>query len=511
MSKRTKTKTINWVLDDEELLAIREPRDDLVKEMSNKQDHFELLHGPFSEYKRTLLVRSETSGVHKVEEKFFWKLSIPLWGGLFSILMGYSLPKRTKPWWAPPERLDQRAAQILGILACIQVLDGYLGSVIAQTITFAADEFNRSSSAQGATLALVRIGVLISLGVLTISDKRGRRGVLLGAAILAIISTAIGALSPGFWFLGSSQLIARGLTTGMGILIGVIAAEELPKGSRAYGVSMLALAAALGAGISVWVLPLADLNEKGWRIIYLVPLLSLPALIKICKLLPESRRFVANSNLQTGNTAGNSTKSKDPENIINKRLLLLAATTFFLLIFATPASQFQNDFLREHRGYSASGITAYWLLTSTPAGIGMFLAGRFADIHGRKKIGTIGLLGGTIFIVLSYYCFGALMWASHLFGVVFASLTVALGVYGPELFATRKRAKSNGLIVVFGVLGSAIGLLLVGSLADWLTSYGHAFAIASIGPLAAALLVIRKFPETAGVELEELNPGDIEL
>ena len=141
--------------------------------------------------------------------------------------------------------------------------------------------------------------------------------------------------------------------------------------------------------------------------------------------------------------------------------------------------------------------------------IAIFLAGRFADTHGRKKIATSGLLGGTLFIVLSYYFSGALMWASHLCGAVLGSLTVALGVYGPELFSTNQRAKSNGLIVAFSVLGSATGLLLVGSMTDYFDSYGHAFTITAVGPLIAAVLVMLKFPETAKTELEDLNPGDI--
>ncbi|MDC0223736.1 MFS transporter [bacterium] len=375
-------------------------------------------------------------------------------------------------------------------------------------MTFAADEFDYSSSQQGITLAVIRVGILISLGVLVIADKKGRRNVLLITLILAVFTTALGSLSPNFWFLGSTQLIARGLTTGMGILIGIIAAEELPKGSRAYGVSMLSLSAALGAGISVWVLPIADLNEKGWRIVYLVPLLFLPSLMRISKNLPESLRYKANSKIVKSETSSIQNKIKT-EPFINKRLLLLAAVGFSLLIFAAPASQFQNDFLREYRGYSASGITAYWLLTSTPAGIAIFLAGRFADTHGRKKIASSGLLGGTIFIVLSYYSSGLLMWASHLFGAVLGSLTVALGVYGPELFSTNQRARSNGVIVVFGVLGSATGLLLVGYMTDLFDNYGHAFAIIAAGPLLAALLVMTKFPETARVELEDLNPGDV--
>ena len=191
-----------------------------------------------------------------------------------------------------------------------------------------------------------------------------------------------------------------------------------------------------------------------------------------------------------------------------RRLLLLAATAFLLLVFAAPASQFQNDFLKDHRGYSASGIALFTLLTSTPAGIGIFAAGRLADTRGRRGVGAVGLIGGTIFIVAGYYAAGGLMWAGHLVGVILGSLTVALGVYGPELFSTTHRARANGIIVTLGVAGSATGLVVVGMLANHLDSYGHALAIVAVGPLLAAAMVLTLFPETARVELETLNPDD---
>ena len=80
------------------------------------------------------------------------------------------------------------------------------------------------------------------------------------------------------------------------------------------------------------------------------------------------------------------------------------------------------------------------------------------------------------------------MWAASVTGTVLGSLTVALGVYGPELFSTRHRARANGLIVTLGVAGSATGLLVVGMLADRFGSYGPAFTVVAIGPVLAAVL-----------------------
>ena len=102
----------------------------------------------------------------------------------------------------------------------------------------------------------------MALAVVALADRRGRRRLLMATALLAVAVTALGALSPGLWFLGGTQLVGRGLTTGMGILIGVFAAEELPRGSRAYGVSVLALSAALGAGMAVGVLPVAAVGRR---------------------------------------------------------------------------------------------------------------------------------------------------------------------------------------------------------------------------------------------------------
>ena len=516
MKQGIHTLVVEHTVNEDGLKNLRKPRQDLVQENQLETDYYGLAQGPFSHYKRTLKITpvSSTDNYHVVE-KYTWKLAVPVWGALFwwPVRRALRLRNNHNPWWAPPDRLDTRSAEVLSLLACFQVVDGYLGTVITQTITFAADEFKRGNTAQGATLAMVRIGVLIALIVVVLADKKGRRKLLLSTAILAIATTTLGALSPGIWFLGSSQLIARGLTTGLGILVGVFAAEELPKGSRAYGVSILTLAAALGAGMAVWILPVADLGEKGWRVIYLVPILFLPGLIAAWLRLPESRRFIANQkpdSFSPRTTQISSTPRRSRHNE-KQRLLLLAATAFLLLVFAAPASQFQNDFLKDHRGFTASGITLYTLLTSTPAGIGIFAAGRLADTRGRRHIAAIGLTIGTTFIIASYYTFGILMWGAHLVGVIFASLTVALGVYGPELFSTRTRARANGIIISLGVIGSSTGLVLVGLLADFFNSYGHAFAIVGIGPILAATLVIGWFPETARTELEDLNPQDTTL
>ena len=103
----------------------------------------------------------------------------------------------------------------------------------------------------------------------------------------------------------------------------------VPAGSRAYATSLLAMAAALGAGFCVMALPLADLGHRSWRLVYLVPLLGLVLVPGIARRLPESRRFVAPH--AQGRFRGH-----------QGRLVLLAVSGLLVNVFVAPASSFQN-------------------------------------------------------------------------------------------------------------------------------------------------------------------------
>ncbi|MDQ1438449.1 MAG: hypothetical protein QOK43_2078, partial [Acidimicrobiaceae bacterium] len=84
----------------------------------------------------------------------------------------------------------------------------------------------------------------------------------------------------------------------------------------------------------------------------------------------------------------------------------------------------------------------------------------------------------------------------------------ALGVYGPELFPTSLRGKANGLIFALGRIGSVVGLVAVGVLSKRIGTLPPAFALMAFGPAALVVLILVGYPETAGRELEELNPED---
>ncbi|MBX3312894.1 MAG: MFS transporter [Actinobacteria bacterium] len=505
----TETTTVNTIDTDEAgLAALRVPRDDLLLERADGPDRFVLGEGPFEHYERTLAVEPLDDGGVRVVETIRWKLAIPVWEPLFRPLLA-SMARRSEPpapadpehppeapWWSPPDRLDARASAMLSRLCVISMVAGYLGTLITQTITFAADEFGASSSAQGDTLSAVRIGVLLSLLLSFMADRQGRRRLVKVSAVGGIVMAAAGALAPNLFVLGVTQTFSRGFSAALALLLAVIAAEEMPAGARAYAASVLTMTAALGGGAAVALVSLADLAPWAWRIVYVAPLLVLPAVLAVHRDVPESRRYVR-------------PHAKAHMGGHRARLALLATAAFLGLLFFAPVTQFQNDFLRDEHGFAAWQITIFTMATATPGGIGVIVGGRLADTRGRKLVGAVGTIGGAALMVLTYQVGGSWIWLTAVFGSIIGAVTVpALAVYGPELFPTALRARANGWIAVAGVAGSATGLRFAGRMRDHFDSYGPAIAMLAVGPLLVAVLVITLYPETAHLELEELNPED---
>jgi MFS family permease len=101
------------------------------------------------------------------------------------------------------------------------------------------------------------------------------------------------------------------------------------------------------------------------------------------------------------------------------------------------------------------------------------------------------------------------MWLAALAGGVALGVAYpATGVYRGEMFATRGRGTASGLVTTASLLGGSVGLLAAGVLVDRGASYGDVMALLALGPLAASVVILVAYPETAHRALEELNPSD---
>ncbi|MEX2626446.1 MAG: MFS transporter [Ilumatobacteraceae bacterium] len=505
-----------WPDHPEVVEVLRRPRHDLVAERRVDQGdaddadgadesvdgaEFEQAHGPFRRYRRT--VERDGDGWRETTE---YRLVIPWMMWLFAIPVRLHLARGTRsrstgfrtsgtPWWAPPDRLDERQVLVLGLLAAASMSAAFINTVFTQTVAFAADDFGIGSSGIGVAGSVVRAGIVVALPAAVLADRIGRKRVITFVAWAAPILTAVGALAPSFALLVVTQAIGRPIGLALAFLVAVVAAEEVPRSSRAYAVSVLAMASGLGAGLAVLSLPLADLDSGGWRLVFLVTLVWLPVAVHIGRSLPETIRFEQ--------------RPVEPPRLDRRRFTILAIVAIAGNTFVAPASFFQNAYLLDVREYTGASIAVFSVATATPAAIGLILGGRFADVRGRRRLLAVALPVSTAFIVVSYSVPGPPMWATALLGGFFGSVAYpALAVYRSELFPTGNRGRVAGLLTATALLGGIGGLLGAGSLLDGSWSYGRVMGLLAIGQLIVAITVLAAYPETAHRELEELNPTD---
>jgi MFS family permease len=176
-------------------------------------------------------------------------------------------------------------------------------------------------------------------------------------------------------------------------------------------------------------------------------------------------------------------------------------------LFATPGSLFQTEFLHQQRHYSALGISVLQQVAGTIGALGVLVGGRLADTHGRRPVAVVSVAGATAATLWSYLTHGWLMWSAATASQFFLAATApVLAVYGAELFATKSRARSAGLVAASSSVGGVSGLLAVGALAGRFGTLGPALGVVAVGPILLVLLLVVAYPETAGAALEDLAP-----
>jgi len=456
-------------------------------------------------------------------------LAVPFFGPIFRLVDRYALrrglrhsaaairaaadgteppaPIRPSPV-SPPAPFDEAQIDFLATAAMCAAIASFGAALFGQNGDAIARSFDVSDAGLGTALAITRIGVLMSLVAAVAADRVGRRRVILWSVLMVGVANAVSGLASSFGVFTGSQLVLRAAVNSALVVGGIAVVEEAPDGARAWAVAMLSLAAGAGFACAVALLPLADGGRDTWRIAFGISAVSLLLLPTIRRRLPETTRFrrVAGENPAPLRLR----EIFDPA--YGRRFLLLAVIGFLTSMFSAPSAQLTNRYLADERGFSASGIAALRGVTNGVPGIlGILLAGRIAETRGRRPVAVVSLLAGTLLTMAFFLVGGPLLWvASTLAIIAAASSTLTIGTMDAELFPTEVRGSSNGLMLVASVAGSAVGLLAAGWLAGPLGGLGRAIALCGLGPLVAALFLIRRLPESAHRALDEVSPSEVE-
>jgi YNFM family putative membrane transporter len=495
------------VLAHRDLAAVLVPRDGVVAERLVTDDGgvtFEQAEGPLAWYRRRVQVTPAAGGRVEVRQVVDVSVGVPGFSWLFALPVRRHLarlgPLPRSPWWAPPARLPRPAAITVAALCLLSMVVGYVTDLLGDTMTYAASDFRVGTTGQGVALGVVEAGAVVSLAILHAGDRRGRRRVLMAALAASCALSALSAAAPSLAVLTALQLGSASLVGAAAVLIGVIAVEEVPAGSRAWAVGLIGMAFGLGSGATLAVLPLADLGRAGWRWPYAIALVGVPLALRWARHLPEAA------------PAPPAGRRRPLPGLWRRRLLVLGAGALLLAVFTSPASGFQNHYLHVERHLSATRISLLEQLSGTIGGLGTLVGGRLADTWGRRPVAAIGVAAGTAITLAHYTSAGTWLWVWNTLGSLVAyAVAPALAVYGAELFPAAVRARAGGVLTVLAAAGGALGLGVAGAASSALGGTAAALAILAVAPAAVVVLILVAYPETARVPLEELNPdGPVE-
>lgn len=405
----------------------------------------------------------------------------------------------------PPVRFTAEQAARLGAIAAVAAIASFGGALLTQNGDAVTRSFDRSDDALGFALALVRAGVLVSLLATAMSDRLGRRRMLLVCLTGICVANALTAMAPSFEVFTASQFVTRALVNATLIVAAVAAVEEAPEGARAYSFAMFGLALGAGFAATVVLLPLADLGDDGWRIAFGVSGLSVLALPSLARNLRETRRF---RRVEHASTRGRLREVFDRR--YGRRFALLGALAFLTNVFSAPSSQLTNRYLTDTHDYSNSEVALFRGITAgLPGVIGILIAGRLAESRGRRPVTIVALVVASLFQVAFFLGDGPLLWLMPSIAIVAAACAgLAIGTMDAEFFPTEVRGTSNGFLLVCGVAGSALGFFLATQLDDLVGGLGPAIALCAIAPLVAAVLIVPRLPETRARTLDDISPSE---
>ena len=260
----------------------------------------------------------------------------------------------------PPVPFTTEQAARLAALAFVALVANFCGGLLTQNGDAVTDTFHQNDEALGLALAIARIGVLVSLVVIALADRLGRRKLILFSLAGACVANAVAGLAPSFEVFTGAQLFTRAFVNACLVVAGIAAVEEAPEGARAFATAMFALALGVGIALGVIFLPFADLGNYGWRISFLASAGALFFLPFVGRQLRETRRYTT----LVGQSVQRGRLREVFASTYRARFLLLGLVAFVTNVFIAPSSQLTNRYLTRAHDFSNSDVAGFRTVTA---------------------------------------------------------------------------------------------------------------------------------------------------
>lgn len=335
-------------------------------------------------------------------------------------------------------------------------------------------------------------GTAGGIGLSVVSDRIGRRAVLLLALLCYGMGSALGALA-GTWEVLAATRVLVGVGVGaMLVVSAVVIAEVWDSRSRAVALGILSVAYPVGIIFS----GLVTAGVHDWRMGFALGALALLLAFPAYWWVQETAEWSERKKLQqpVSLTEYNSVLFSG---IVVYGTMLIGLWAAFSWLPTWVQSLFDSG---THSGQAERGLSVG--LLGGGGLIGGILSGFLANRFGGRRVQAVCF--GLCFL-LSFYLFQCLVVYSMQVPVGIAMLGICFGIsqgvlneYIPELFPAAVRSAATGLCFHVGRAFTAVAVFFVGALVVWFGGYGNAifaFSTVYIAGLLALLFVAPAGPK----------------
>jgi MFS family permease len=372
------------------------------------------------------------------------------------------------------------------------VLTAFDGSVLVLALPAIAADFHAQTPALTNLGSVLAVGSLGALPLAALADRFGRRRLIaVGVAGFSLANFASG-LAPSLEGLAVLRFIAVCFEALVGGVATALVVEEAPVTRRGQAVSVLALLAGLGTGITVIAYPLL---APHWRWLFLAGGVGVFVAPVIWVRLPEGRKWL-------GVQVTGSALRLLLQPPWRRRVAVIAAMGALLAILLEPAGLLFTVFASDVLHLSPVAISVL-IAVSGIVGAAFYVVGGFlTDRYGRRGPAFLLSLATTLAASLSFATASVGFYVGNVLWSAFASAsTPVFGAWTAELFPTRARATAEATSGVAAAVGSVAGLQVVGLLSPT-TGLGRAIELCGVAAIAGAFLLLM-LPETKQAPLPD--------
>lgn len=399
----------------------------------------------------------------------------------------------------PFGRFDPAARYLVFLMWLVGVLAGFAGSHASSTIPFSRLSLGLSEGDMSLVLAASRFAGVGALVFSWWGDKAGRRRPFLVAFGLLLVSTAATAGVETGWQFAALQAVSRAAGAAVGTLVVVLIAEQVAPGVRAFAISLYGAGGSFGAGLALIALPIAEVGPNGWRALFAIGAVGLVAVPLLVRNVHESPIYQVQDQATILGTAPLRDLIRSD---FSGRLYLTGSINLLVSVFMAVTLAFSIERLVGDVGLPTSTAVILSLIGGTVGAAGFFLGGRLADTVGRRTTTLLSLV-----LALAG---GVTMYWTETLPVL--AVAIAVGTFGSfafvpsaathraELFPTAFRTTANAAGAYFGMVGSALGLLIGRFTIDEI-GLSQTVTLLGLGVLAGIAITLR-LPETLGQELD---------